>query len=81
MCILMFANEAFGRSEMPTVSHLAHSLRLSASVHGSWCRVPPGRSSQSPRPYATQRMSIRFASESKAKANENERQRMHTIRV
>ena len=46
--ILIYANEAFGRSEMLTISHLAHKLRLSASVQGSCCRLPLGRSAHSP---------------------------------
>ena len=47
MYILMFANEALGRSEMLTVSHLVW-LRLSASVHGSWCRCPLGAARTAP---------------------------------
>ena len=42
MCILIVANEAFGRSEMPTVSHQAHYTSLPASVQRSWCRLSPG---------------------------------------
>ena len=67
-CILIYANEAFGRSEMLTIIHLAHKLCLSASVHA----FPPA-----PTPYTTHSMSIRFESESKA--NENERRRMQEM--
>ena len=71
-CILIYANDAFGRSKMPTGA-LATLVRQRAGVIAQ--SAPWAQLAQPPAIH----MSIIFASESKAKANENERRRMHEM--
>ena len=47
-CILIYANEAFGRSEMLTIIQLAHKLRLSARDHGAGCLSGAARTAPTP---------------------------------